>query len=171
MTDNDTIIPGHRDRVNALRVVLAMLAGDFDDVAQVAAEAHTARDVDRFFAAAVDCFTRVLTRRHPDPAGHLDGWIAYELAQPDTDGVEESVVPSHADRARALCTVLAAVQGDSGSVARVAGEPTTERGVDRLLLALCDCLQAFITGRTKDPVGYVESWITVELLLAEQAGE
>jgi hypothetical protein len=171
MTDA-VIIPKHRDRARVLRVVLSMLNQDFDGVVHVAAEARNSLDVDRFFVACVGVFVTALQLLHPDPVRHVEGWIAYELDQPEIPSsdlkLSESIVPSHAERATAMRAVLAALTENYDAVTAAAAEATgTERAIDRLLLALCDCLGIFLTSATPDPVTYVIGWLAVELELAD----
>lgn len=162
------IVPKHRDRARVLRVVLAMLNHDFDGVVHVAAEARNAADVDRFFVAAVAVFVTALTQLHRAPVRYVEQWVAYELDQrDDVVRVEQSIVPSHCDRARAMRTVLAALSEDFDAVTAAAVEATTERSIDRLLLALCDCLGIFLTSHTPDPVTYAMGWLAVELERAD----
>jgi hypothetical protein len=177
MTDA-VIVPRRRDRARALRVVLAMLNHDLDGVVHVAAEARDAADVDRFFVAAVGVFVTALAQLHRDPISYVEQWVQYELDQPDDsrqvshltqlpDRVEESIVPSHVERARAMRAVLAALTEDFDAVTAAAHESTTERSVDRLLLAICDCLGIFLTSHSPDAVVYTIGWLAVELERAD----
>ena len=167
MTDA-VIVPKHRDRARVLRVVLSMLHRDFDGVVHVANEARNAADVDRFFVAAVGVFVTALQQLHRRPVRYVEQWIVYELDQPDDDDrVEGSIVPSHVERARAMRAVLAALTSDYAAVTAAASEATTERSVDRLLLALCDCLGIFLMTHTPDAVTYCIGWLAVELELAD----
>lgn len=164
------IVPKHRDRARVLRVVLSMLNRDFDGIVHVAAEARDAADVDRFFVAAVGVFVTALAQLHRDPVRYVEGWVQYELDQPDdaTVSIETvQLVPSHVERARAMRTVLAALTSDFDAVTAAAAEASTARSIDRLLLALCDCAGIFLTSHTPDAVTYTSGWLALELELAD----
>jgi len=79
----------------------------------------------------------------------------------------DEVHPKHRDYARALRGVLAALGNDFDAVVNLAAETTTAREVDRFMLALLDLFAAFAKRKLDDPVGYFESWISMELAQAE----
>ena len=114
-------------------------------------------------------FVTALAQLHRDPIRYVEGWVQYELDQRDDPArhVEQSIVPSHVERARAMRTVLAALTEDFDAVNAAASEATTERSVDRLLLALCDCLGIFLTSHTPDAVTYTIGWLAAVLQLAD----
>ncbi len=82
-----------------------------------------------------------------------------------------TALPDHHDRARALRFVLAVLKKDSQLIYQVSDECRSAEAVQGFVLALGDQFAMLASRRLKDPQGYLENWIALELQLAEDSGE
>lgn len=83
-----------------------------------------------------------------------------------------SSAPSHTDRARALRFVLALLRKDTDVSMMILQELTMLPSQEAInfVVVLGDHTAMLARRRLQDPVGYFESWIALELQLAEDDG-
>ena len=79
----------------------------------------------------------------------------------------DNIVPRHRDRALALRTELAWLRGDHDILPTLAAEAEPAADVDLFIVALLDSFGRVLRKRLKDPIGYLESWISIEAPFAD----